>query len=357
MKAPTAFRKVFSRWIDAVASTIATLGANFNSPVVIKFVESKAGDFLLETPLPSSPSDRIQIVNGRVDQAGSALLATLPNSRVQLVLQPDRFLFRPIELPARAAEFLNGIVRSQIDRLTPWNTTDAAFGWSKPIEAGADRIVVTVAAIARNRIMPFVQAILGAGAQSVVVLTCPAQDGVKADSIEVWEETPHKALHAVRIRRSLIGLLAAFSVITGAALSADFIVSTNLDSRQIELARRTANARAAAGMAQASASSSLVAMRRKLEERKNGLTPAVVILDALSRIVPDHTYITELRVEGDRVRLVGVTRDAPSLIELLEQSGQFTQASFFAPTTQSTSSSGENFHIEITAKPIAAPPA
>jgi general secretion pathway protein L len=46
------------------------------------------------------------------------------------------------------------------------------------------------------------------------------------------------------------------------------------------------------------------------------------------------------------LRLVGITKDAPSLIGLLEQSGYFTRATFFAPTTRSSAEAGERFHLE-----------
>ena len=62
--------------------------------------------------------------------------------------------------------------------------------------------------------------------------------------------------------------------------------------------------------------------------------------------------MTELRINGERLQIVGMTSDAPSLIRLIEQSPHFAHATFFAPTTRSPGTTKEQFHIESQINPV-----
>jgi general secretion pathway protein L len=345
-----------SHWITCVAAAIVAMRGRFVSSRAIELVEGTGGEFSLRTggKDPGSPSEagRIRIVDGEVVGAvPAALAAKLKASRVGLVLQPGRFMFRPLELPRRAGEFLEGIVRSQIDRLTPWSPAEAAFGWSPPTDAGNDRIVVTVAATARALVTPLVGAVAGLGADTIVVSTFAQSSGTEPTAIRVLEHSVRGALEVSRVRRALVVVLVVAGLLAGAAITADVVVGNDLEARQTEVARRIATRRVAMRAGDASKDSTLAA----LERRKHETPSSVIVLEALSQILPDHTYVTELRITGDKMQVVGVTRDAPSLIRLIEQSSQFTRATFFAPTTRSPTEPGEHFHIEARIEPVFTP--
>jgi general secretion pathway protein L len=163
-----------------VAATLVGLLGRFSTRRGVQFVEEKPGVFALQGRATGAV-ERVEIADGHVvGQLPASLATTLRGNRVELVLQSTRFLFRPLELPGRAAEFIEGVVRSQIDRLTPWTPGDAVFGWTQPVEAGPERIVVTVAATARAMVMPLVQALAGAGAATVALSTLPQDPGPAA---------------------------------------------------------------------------------------------------------------------------------------------------------------------------------
>jgi len=196
-----------------------------------------------------------------------------------------------------------------------------------------------------------VQALGQFNPQSIAVFTAP-QEAAGAAPIKILEDQRHGTINVHRIRHALVALLLLSVLLAGAAASADFVVGGNLAERQDELARKITQRRAAIRAGGELSGDSAAGAQRILARRKHTNLSTVIVLEALSQILPDHTYVTELRIEGDKLRVIGVTQDAPSLIRLIEQSSQFTRATFFAPTTRSPADPGERFHIEARIEPV-----
>jgi general secretion pathway protein L len=340
----------FSRWIDTTASAIVSLLSSVWVGKTVQVIEEDTGSFLIQSDraAPSGlPFERVQIIDGKLAGAHpDSIIALLNGSRAELKLRPAHVLFRPLELPQRATEFLAGVVRAQIDRLTPWTANDAAFGWSAPTEAGGDRIAITVAATARAMVQPIVDALVAAGAEAVAVIAAPPD----AAPITVLEHRRSGTLDVARVRRALVAVLIVTGLAAGVSLSVAGLAGMKLASEQEDLTRRIAERRMAIRLGREGGPAATPL--RALERRKYQNASSVIVLEALSQLLPDHTYVTELRIEGDKLRVVGITRDAPSLIRLMEQSPNFTRATFFAPTTRAASDPGERFHIEAQIEPV-----
>lgn len=353
MTAVSRVRDEFSAWIASVAEAIV---AGFNRLMVhqqVQLIETDPNSFAMKAtakPNRLPPAEcRFSLID---DQPGLALSAdwkaALKGSRLEVRLRSSRFLFRPLDLPRRAIDFLDGMIRSQIDRLTPWTANEAVFSWSEPGETSGDRIHLTVVAAPKAKVTPFVRLAEDWGVGSVIlVAVADGQAGAAGVATKIFEKSMLGSLDVVRVRRvlSMVLLVAAIT----AALSfviADF-VRGRLDTQQQLLSRRISERRAAMRLNSATGDSA-----QNLLARLKQTTPSsVVVLEALSEILPDNTYATELHIEKDRLQVVGVTQDAPSLVKLMEQSPHFTRATFFAPTTRSTNDPGERFHVEARLKP------
>ncbi len=344
----------FLRWMDCVATIVVTILDWLVSPRRVRLAEQESGTFILQAPAGdiSSPLLQVKIINGVASCAGNAP-AMLKGSRVELAMRPDRFFFRAIELPRRATEFLDGVVRAQIDRITPWDAGEAVFGWSAPTDLSNDRISVTIAATARPQIIPLIQAIGQLGVKSIAVSTTLPNEPADKTAIKVFEQSAAGTLEVRQVRRALMAALLSLAVLAGLAISAGIVVGNDLQNRQTDVSRRIAERR---GIIRAGSDAVTNSALANLARRKNQTPASVIVIEALTSILPDHTYVTELRIEGDKVQLIGFSSDAPSLIRLIEQSPHFDHATFFAPTTRSPSDPGDRFHIEARIKPVFSAP-
>jgi general secretion pathway protein L len=340
-------KDLFGAWIAAVAAATRAVMARIVPQRRILFVEGEGFGFTARVISAGKggvlPQASFRLVQGRPEPAlPPEWQAALRGSRIDILMRPDQVLFRAVDFPRQATDFLDGMIRAQIDRLTPWTASEAVFGITPPAPIANERIALTLAATSTQKIQPLLKLATDFGAARVAGLVEVPEAGRDVGPVTVFDRplasASGAAIDAPRLLR-LTMLGAALAAAASLAISA--YAGSMLDTEQEELQHRIAQRRAASRINQPGGSAETM-----LAKRKQTSPSSVMVLEAISRVLPDSTYVTELRVEGDKMQVVGLTLDAPSLIKLLEQSPQFTRATFFAPTTRAENDPGERFHIE-----------
>jgi general secretion pathway protein L len=338
-------------WTAAAAQALDALAGRMHRRRQVRIVRDGA-DLLTFSQL-RQPNNRphlrdatLRLADGRPEHALPAdWLAALQGSIIECHLAPEQVMFRQLDFPKQAATFLDGMIRSQIDRLTPWAADDALFGFSPPREAPNERLELTLAATSRATVVPLVQLADRVGAAALTVSVGVDGDGAAMPQpISVFAVGLRSAIAGGRdLAKLLRHLLLGFAGAAALALVAGMVIGNVLDGELQDVQARISRQRAAL---RSNATAGGGSAETLLARRKQSTPSAVLVLDAISKILPDSTYVTDLHIEGDRLQVAGLTRDSPMLIRLIEQSPQFSRATFYAPTTREANEPGERFHIE-----------
>ena len=341
-------KDLFGEWIATVARAVDTIADRFLRSRQILLRQGK-DDMVVAQAISVRNAPALPEVSFRLDQGRPT--PPLPadwktafrGSHVEAVLQSDQVMFSPLDFPSQAGDFLDGMLREQVDRLTPWTVKEAIFGWSEPANTANDRIEVTFAATSKLKIQPLLHLAQALDVRSIAVFAIASGSEGAPTRIKLFDESQLSAIgRTVNVPRILRAVLLSAGLAAAASLLVTAYLGSSLQSEQQELQRRISQRRAALRLDPNAGGSAL----SLLAKRKQTTPSSVMVLEAVSRVLPDSTYVTELRIEGDKVQVVGMTQDAPSLIRLMEQSPQFTRATFFAPTTHAQNEPGERFHIE-----------
>jgi general secretion pathway protein L len=341
-------RQLFDGWIAAAAVAVDAVAGRLVRARRIRLEEGHDGWFAASM-VPSKSAQALPDISFRLDEGkpqppfSADWMAAFSGGRVEVYLRSDHVMCRLLDFPSRAGDFLDDMVRAQIDRLTPWTVNDAVFGWSAPTMAADDRIELAFAATSKLKVKPLSQLAQALDAASVAVYAMVSAGAGAPVRIALLDEPLRSVIGPkVNVPRLLRAILLSAGVAAAASLLIDVYLAGSLQSDLGELQRRISQRRAALRLDAGGTGSGL----DLLAKRKQTTPSSVMVLEAISRVLPDSTYVTELRIEGDKLQVVGMTQDAPSLIRLMEQSPQFTRATFFAPTTRAANEAGERFHIE-----------
>ena len=270
--------------------------------------------------------------------------ALVKDSDIDIVLPAEELLVRALDpLPAQSKPYLDGIVRHQLERLTPWRANDVLYSYQvAPAATDDSRVIVTMAATTRALHRRRLEQLAALQPRTVRLVYRNALEG-KDVAIDVTASGGAPTLRTQQMRRTIGWSAAGLFAFTIVAVMLLTILWQRTDA-----ARETAEQeiidlhakRAAKGPVMKPGDRDVAAI---LERRQN--TPyAVIALESLSEALPDDTFLTEFRIAENHVRMSGISRSVSQLVPLLEAAPALAEPTFFAPTTRLPN--GDRFHLD-----------
>lgn len=303
--------------------------------------EKDLGQYLLEddgSVLPEVAKPMLR----KMDMDGTEVVIRLPQNEV---------LCKTLTLPMEAEENLREVLGYEMDRQTPFKAEQVYFDY-QVVERQAERGQLRVQMIVVPRgLLEQVVSNARRWGFSPDVVTATNATGPESDHcvISGFNLLPKERRHVSnsswnRLNR-LLGISAA------ALLIVVVILPLLLQKGTIDnLERQVASLKEEADAAQVLRDeiSRVVAESRRFVEQKQKRPSVIEILNELSRILPDHTWLQRMEMKNTKITKItiqGVSTDASALIELIETSSLFQNATFQSPIVQDPRSGRYRFQI------------
>ena len=300
-----------------------------------------------------------------VAAGGRAALAPLTRGanggapEVVIALSPRASLRKRLTLPAAIEPNLHQALAYDLDRHTPFKSGELYFDAAIADRDPANNTLhVDLAAARRAIVDPMLRHAESFGARVVGITVDPPAiaSTSRLDLLPVERED--------RTERSRWRVIVPLVLLAIAILIALVLPVWQKREEAIALNHLSDQARQRAGASDA--------LRTELErktseynfalERKYAFPGTVQVLDDVTHLLPDDTWLTQLEVrsvrgkEGQReLTLRGESANAGRLVSLLEDSKLFTQAAPRSPTTKIQPGPGEIFDVGAQLKPAAMP--
>lgn len=294
----------------------------------------------------------------RVEISERLLQVAGRNFRLLLCLPPEQVLQRTLTLPLAVEENLRQALTFELDRYTPFRPEQVYFDFRVvQRDVGQKRLSVELAAVPKSAV--------DQGVARAAALGLAVDGAVLADELVQHAGDCRNFLPAAAKRRKPSARLwwrAGMAALSGVLL----VVLLAIPLWQ----KRNASISLLDPLAQAKAGSrdtdALRDRLRKLVEEHNFLPnkkwesySTLQVLEELSKLLPDDTFVMQFDFDGKTVQLQGDTGSSTSLLEILEVSPLFKDVGFKSQLTKLQGTPYDRFHIGATleAAPKPAPPA
>ncbi len=272
---------------------------------------------------------------------------------VILCLPADKVLTRTLTLPLATEENLREVLAFQMDRQTPFTVEQVYYDYAvvarerKTRTLSLDLVVVPRAVVdglldslKRLGVQPGqVTLCRGAGAEPMAVNLLPVP------------QRPRKRVAPQRINIGL-GILAVLLLLS--AVSMPLLHKARV-MRTLQPMLDVAASKAEVAQKLREKVDALKAESRFLVEKKQASLLVLEVMNELTRILPDHTWLNRLEISPTEVQIQGQSTSSGALIPLTESSPVLHNARFRSPVTQIPRTNEERFHLSADTHREAAP--
>jgi general secretion pathway protein L len=279
--------------------------------------------------------------------------------RLRLCLARDEALIRRVSFPLATEENLSQVLAFEMDRLTPFSADDVYFDHRVVARnAAAEKIDVELAVARRDLVDQRIARLSewGGSVQGVVLAEDAARSQAPLDLLPESRRGVRDAVREIQVAKQalavVVGLLLVLALVLPLWQKRETVVAMH---PVIGKARQEAEATSALSLEL----EKLVNDYNFLLARKHGSRPALALVEEVTRLLPDNTWVQQLDVRttarAREVQISGESTSSSKLIEILEQSTQVQNAAPRGTVTRGTLPGTERFVIAAEARPLAPP--
>jgi general secretion pathway protein L len=291
---------------------------------------------------PSASSPEVQRIERNAPEGVGRNLSADARDLV-LMLPDDKVLSTPISLPLAAEENLHEVLTFEMDKHTPFSGDKVYFDYViARRETSTQELTIDLVYSSRDAVDNLVEAVARQGlTPSQVTGRNVAGDELRSVNLLPPERRRNrrKTLHRLNLA------LAASCVLLLAVAITLPIVQKNAAIGSLESQVEEAAATAREGSNLRDDLEKMADASRFLAAKKQSDVLIVEVVDEISRILPDHTWISRLDVQGAEIQLQGQSSSSSSLIAIVETSDMFENARFRSPVVQVAGTKEDRFHL------------
>jgi len=276
-------------------------------------------------------------------------------SEIAVRLSATQALRRTVTMPLATERNLRAVLAFEMDRYTPFKADHVYYDFAV-LARDADKRTLQVALtlVPRKEVDPLVQALRGWGLEPTSLevhggdLVNHAAGGATGLNLLPAAQRGIGQARAGWRNRALAVCAALLLVAAFALPFAQKMQTVQRLEKELEEVRKEA----LLAEQVRKELEQLVAEENALVNRRNQRPAAIQVLQDLTQLVPDSTWLNHLELAGARVKIRGESANASELVTTIENSAMFKGATFDGSVTRDPKSDRERFAISATANAV-----